>query len=152
MRERERERQREVRFISFFFFWIGDRVRSDLLISINNQMRRMIFLVKLISYFSSRKWIWNNNTFLSPKQPQLTNQMNKNSSEIQPSICRLIWYLLHKLVAVGLKQSILHNPTDLTMSPKLPPQHNSNSEENQILNIYAIMHATLDKLCFKKEA
>ena len=152
MRERERERQREVRFISFFFFWIGDRVRSDLLISINNQMRRMIFLVKLISYFSFRKWIWNNNTFLSPKQPQLTNQMNKNSSEIQPSICRLIWYLLHKLVAVGLKQSILHNPTDLTMSPKLPPQHNSNSEENQILNIYAIMHATLDKLCFKKEA
>ena len=152
MRERQRQRQREVRFISFFFFWIGDRVRSDLLISINNQMRRMIFLVKLISYFSSRKWIWNNNAFLSPKQPQLTNQKNKNSSEIQPSICRLIWYLLHKLVAVGLKQSILHNPTDLTMSPKLPPQHNSNSEENQILNIYAIMHATLDKLCFKKEA
>ena len=152
MRERERETDRESSDFFFFFFWIGDRVRSDLLISINNQMRRMIFLVKLISYFSSRKWIWNNNTFLSPKQPQLTNQMNKNSSEIQPSICRLIWYLLHKLVAVGLKQSILHNPTDLTMSPKLPPQHNSNSEENQILNIYAIMHATLDKLCFKKEA
>lgn len=129
-----------------------ERERSDLLISINNQMRRMTFLVKLISYFSSRKWIRNNNTFLSPKQPQLTNEMNRNSSEIKPSICRLIRYLLHKLVAVGLKQSILHNPTDLTMPPKLPPQRNSNSEENQILNICAIMHTTLDKLCFKKEA
>lgn len=112
----------------------------------------MTFLVKLISYFSSRKWIRNNNTFLSPKQPQLTNEMNRNSSEIKPSIRRLIQYLLHKLVAVGLKQSILHNPTDLTMPPKLPPQRNSNSEENQILNICAIMHTTLDKLCFKKEA
>ncbi len=62
------------------------------------------------------------------KTTPLTNQINKNKSEIQLSIV----FLFQMLVDMGLKQSILHNLTDIIISPKLPPQPKSNSQENQI--------------------
>lgn len=44
----------------------------------------------------------------------------------------MLHHLFHAWVAVGLKQSILHNPTDLTISPKLQPQNRKIKSKNII--------------------